>query len=78
MQHNHEKWDGTGYPFGLSGEQIPLESRIISLIDAYDAMSNDRPYRKALSKEKIIEEINRCSGTQFDPELVRLFIEMIE
>ena len=75
---HHERWDGKGYPFGLKGEEIPLECRIISIIDAYDAMSNDRPYRKALSKEEIIAEFKRCAGTQFDPHLVELFLEIIQ
>jgi diguanylate cyclase (GGDEF)-like protein len=73
----HEWWNGKGYPKGLKGENIPLISRIISIIDAYDAMTNDRPYRKALSTEKAIEELKRCAGTQFDPTLVNKFIEII-
>ncbi|OJV62974.1 MAG: hypothetical protein BGO41_09725 [Clostridiales bacterium 38-18] len=70
---HHEKWDGTGYPLGLSGSDIPLECRILSLVDSYDAMTNDRPYRKALSLDSALAEIRRCSGTQFDPDLVDLF-----
>jgi len=75
--YHHEWWDGKGYPKGLKGENIPFISRIISVIDAYDAMTNDRPYRKALSTEKAIEELKRCAGTQFDPTLVNKFIEII-
>ena len=75
--YHHEWWDGKGYPKGLAGESIPLISRIISIVDAYDAMTNDRPYRKALSTEKAIEELKRCAGTQFDPTLVNKFIEII-
>lgn len=74
---HHERWDGKGYPFGLKGEEIPLECRIISIIDSYDAMSNDRPYRKALSREEVITELEKCSGTQFDPELVKMFLGII-
>lgn len=75
---HHEWWNGKGYPLGLKGEEIPLECRIVSIIDAYEAMTNDRPYRKALPSEAAIEEIRRCAGTQFDPELVLKFLEVIE
>lgn len=70
---HHEKWDGTGYPLGLYGGYIPLECRILSIVDTYDAMTNDRPYRKALSHETAVEEIKRCSANQFDPDLVSVF-----
>ena len=72
MSH-HERWDGKGYPLGLKGEEIPLISRIISVVDAYDVMTNDRPYRKALKHESAMEELERCSGTQFDPAIVKEF-----
>ena len=72
---HHEKYDGTGYPLGIKGEDIPLECRILSLVDAFDAMTNDRPYRKALSFEHSIDELKRCSGTQFDPVLVDIFVK---
>ncbi len=72
---HHEKWDGTGYPLGLSGIEIPLECRILSLVDAFDAMTNDRPYRKAISHDEAINEVLLCSGTQFDPDLVVKFLE---
>lgn len=75
--HHHERWDGYGYPHGLSGEEIPLLSRIIFIIDAYDAMVHDRPYRKALSKQEAISELIRNKGKQFDPELTKIFIENI-
>jgi len=75
--HHHERWDGKGYPTGLSGEKIPIASRIISIVDAYDAMTNDRPYRKAIAKEKAIEEIKRCGGSQFDPSLVEVFMNQL-
>lgn len=73
---HHEKWDGTGYPLGIIGKEIPLECRILNIIDSFDAMTNDRPYSKGRSKEDALEEIKRCSGTQFDPELVMMFLEI--
>lgn len=72
---HHERWDGAGYPKGLKGEEIPLLSRILSIIDAFDAMTNNRPYREATTKEKAFAELNHNAGTQFDPELVAIFIE---
>ncbi len=75
--HHHERWDGKGYPRGLAGEKIPLESRIISIVDAYDAMTSDRPYRKALTREMAIEELKRCRGSQFDPALVDTFMNQL-
>jgi len=69
--HHHECWDGSGYPLGLRGEKIPLISRIIAIADAYDVMINGRPYKEAISEEEALAEIERCAGTQFDPELVR-------
>lgn len=75
--YHHERWDGTGYPMGLKEEAIPLLSRIISVCDAYDVMINDRVYNNAISKEEAIAELERCSGTQFDPNVVRAFIESI-
>jgi diguanylate cyclase (GGDEF)-like protein/PAS domain S-box-containing protein len=74
---HHERWDGKGYPMGLEGKKIPITARIISIIDAYDAMTNDRPYRKACSKEFAIKEILKYSGKQFDPVLVEHFIKII-
>lgn len=74
---HHEWFDGNGYPFGLSGINIPLECRIISVIDAYDAMVNDRTYRPALSKTEALEELIRYKGTQFDPEIVDIFLKVI-
>ena len=75
--HHHERWDGNGYPYGLKGEKIPLTSRIIFIVDAYDAITNDRPYRKASSKEFAFSEINRCSGLQFDPNITDIFINQV-
>ncbi len=76
--HHHEFWDGNGYPSHLRGEQIPMLSRIISVVDAYDAMTNDRPYRKAMSNEDALNELKRCAGTQFDPHVVDEFVKMLE
>ncbi len=75
--HHHERWDGKGYPSGLKGKDIPLFSRIICVVDAYEAMTADRPYRKKLSEEYAISEIKRCSGTQFDPRIAKIFIEKV-
>ncbi len=75
--HHHERWDGNGYPLGLKGEGIPLLCRILSIADAYDVMTTDRVYRKAISKEEAIEEIMRNSGAQFDPNISKMFIDMI-
>lgn len=74
---HHERWDGRGYPRGLSGEEIPLEARIIALADSYDAMSSERPYRKALSEEVILFEIRRNAGYQFDPNIAKVFVEKV-
>jgi diguanylate cyclase (GGDEF)-like protein/PAS domain S-box-containing protein len=75
---HHERWDGKGYPQGLCGESIPLLSRILAVSDAYDAMTTDRPYRKALTKEVAFAEIEKNSGTQFDPEIVKIFLEEMQ
>ncbi len=72
---HHEHYDGNGYPKGLRGEEIPLQSRIISIADAYDAMTSSRPYRKTVTTEQAAQEIKRCSQTQFDPALAKVFIE---
>ncbi|MBP3284017.1 MAG: HD domain-containing protein [Clostridia bacterium] len=72
INYHHERYDGKGYPLGLSGKELSLEAQIIALSDAYDAMTSDRPYRKAMTHEEAISEIKRCSDTQFNPELVSL------
>ena len=76
--YHHERYDGTGYPVGLVGEEIPLCARIIAVADALDAMSSDRCYRKRLTEEKILSELRENAGTQFDPHIAELAIEMIE
>jgi diguanylate cyclase (GGDEF)-like protein len=73
---HHEWWNGNGYPLGLKGKDIPLESRILFILDTYDALTNDRPYRKAMTKSKALEIIRNGSGTQFDPELVKVFLKL--
>jgi HD-GYP domain-containing protein (c-di-GMP phosphodiesterase class II) len=75
---HHEKWDGTGYPLGLSGEDIPLECRVLAIVDTFDAMTNDRPYRKAIPVAETVKEIIRCKGTQFDPYLVDVFLQILK
>lgn len=75
---HHERWDGRGYPLGLAGKDIPLIARIISVADTYDAMTSDRAYRRALPHEVTVSEIERCSGTQFDPDIAATFTERIE
>ena len=78
IRHHHEWWNGTGYPDGLSGARIPLAARIICVTDAYDAMSCDRPYRQALGRRAIVSEMERFSGVQFDPELAKEFLVLLE
>ena len=72
---HHERWDGKGYPRGLKGEEIPIQSRILSIVDSYDAMTSERPYKKAMTHEEAIQELMINSGKQFDPGLVQLVIE---
>lgn len=76
--HHHERIDGTGYPGHLAREEIPLESRVLAVADAFDAMTSTRAYRKALPREEALQEIGRCSGTQFDPEVVSCFLRIQE
>ncbi len=78
VYHHHERYDGDGYPDGLKGEDIPISSRIIAVADAYDAMGSDRPYRKKLSKGKIMKELKEQSGKQFDPEVVKALISVLD
>jgi putative nucleotidyltransferase with HDIG domain len=74
--HHHERWDGDGYPYGLGGDQIPLEARILAVADAYDAMISTRPYRAPRTREEALAEVKRCAGTQFDPQLARAFLSL--
>ena len=74
--HHHERWDGSGYPTGSAGADIPPEARVLAVADAFDAMTSDRPYRPALAQARAVAELERCAGTQFDPEVVAVFVEV--
>jgi ribonuclease P protein subunit RPR2 len=74
IAHHHEKFDGTGYPRGLTGPDIPLAARIFAIVDAFDAMTTDRPYRASMAVDEALEEIVRCSGHHFDPDVVEAFL----
>lgn len=76
--YHHERYDGSGYPFGLSGNNIPIIARIIGIADSYDAMTSNRVYRAKLSNNEVISEFERCLGTQFDPEICGIFIDMLK
>ncbi len=78
VRYHQEKWDGTGYPQGLKGEEIPLGSRVAAVVDTFDAITHDRPYRKGKSVKEALEELRRCAGTQFDPMIVELMCEVWE
>jgi putative nucleotidyltransferase with HDIG domain len=78
IRHHHESWDGTGYPDGMKGEEIPLISRVISVADMYDAMTSDRPYRKRRTHEWAVEEIKRVSGTKLDPRVAEAFLQVLK
>lgn len=75
---HHEWWNGKGYSLGLSGEDIALDCRILAVVDAYDVMTNDRPYRKRMPHEKVMAELKRCSGEQFDLYVVEMFIDIMD
>ena len=75
---HQERWDGKGYPLGLSGADIPLECRILAVVDAYDAMTSNRPYRQAMSHELAIKELEYGAGAQFDPEVVSKFLQLLD
>jgi putative nucleotidyltransferase with HDIG domain len=74
--YHHERWDGAGYPSGKAGEEIPVEARVLAVADAFDAMTSDRPYRRALTHEEALAEVERCAGTQFDPQIASVFLEL--
>jgi len=76
--YHHERWDGLGYPTGRAGSEIPLEARILSVADCFDAMTSDRPYRAALPHEQAIAEVDLCRGSQFDPDVAVVFLEAWE
>jgi HD-GYP domain-containing protein (c-di-GMP phosphodiesterase class II) len=76
--HHHEHWDGRGYPHGLSGEEIPLGSRILLVADAYDAMTSDRIYREHVAHDEAVAELERCAGSQFDPQVVAVFVKGVQ
>ncbi len=76
--HHHERWDGTGYPNRLAGDEIPLEARILAVADAYDAMTSTRPYRQALAPNDAAREVARCAGSQFDPGVAEAFSAAFE
>jgi putative two-component system response regulator len=73
---HHEKWDGSGYPRGLKGDQIPLAARVFAIVDVWDALTSDRPYRKAWSEEETRQYIQEQSGIHFDPEMTRVFLNL--
>lgn len=74
--YHHERWDGQGYPHGLTGSDIPLFGRLICLADSFDAMSSTRTYRSSLTPKRVLDEIQRCAGSQFDPQLVKVFLQL--
>lgn len=76
--YHHERWDGRGYPFGLKGEDIPLGSRIMAVVDSYDAMTSTRPYRVPLSHADAVAELQRCAGSMYDPTVVEFFLDLPE
>jgi len=75
---HHEKYDGTGYPNNLKGDEIPYLARVLTVIDSFDAMTSNRPYNKRKTYKEAIEELERCSGTHFDPEIVKVFIKALK
>jgi HD-GYP domain-containing protein (c-di-GMP phosphodiesterase class II) len=77
VRASHERWDGTGYPDGLSGDEIPLAARVVATVDAFDAMTNDRPYRRALERDEARRRIAAGAGSAFDPEVVDALLDAI-
>ena len=78
VRHHHENWDGSGYPDGLEGEEIPVGARVLSIVDCYDALTSDRPYRRALSHGSAIAMIHERRGTMYDPDLVEAFLRIVQ
>ncbi len=78
VRSHHERWDGTGYPTGLRHEEIPLAARVFAIADSFDAMTNDRPYRAAMPVEHAIDEIVLGACTQFDPDVVQVFLDLVD
>jgi HD-GYP domain-containing protein (c-di-GMP phosphodiesterase class II) len=78
VRHHHERWDGAGYPSGLKGEEIPLESRILNVCDSVETMASDRPYHRGKSASAILDEVQRCAGTQFDPLVAETFVRVVQ
>ncbi len=77
VRHSHERWDGNGYPQGLSGENIPLMSRIVAVVDAFEAMTSDRPYRKGMPVQVALERLERDAGSHFDPRITKIFVQLV-
>jgi HD-GYP domain-containing protein (c-di-GMP phosphodiesterase class II) len=77
IYYHHERWDGKGYPTGLKGEEIPIGARIISVADAYQALSSDRPYRKAFPPDKVVKILKEESGTKYDPSVIKVFLKVL-
>jgi putative nucleotidyltransferase with HDIG domain len=78
VRHHHENWDGTGYPDGLSGEAIPIGARVLAIVDCYDALTSDRPYRRALSRDCAVAMIHERRGTMYDPAIVQAFLRIVQ
>ncbi len=78
VRHHHERFDGAGYPDGLKADEIPLPARVFAVADSFDAMTSDRPYRRAMSVERAVSELEGGAGTQFDPDVVRVFVDMMD
>jgi HD-GYP domain-containing protein (c-di-GMP phosphodiesterase class II) len=78
VRHHHERFDGSGYPDGLAGQQIPLAARVLAIIDSYVALTHDRPHRRAVTSEAAVKEIVGLAGTQYDPTLVKMFVKTVE
>ena len=76
IRHHHERWDGSGYPDELKGEETPLLARILAVADGFEAMTSDRPYRRPLSEEEALAQVKKCVGTQWDPEGVKVFLKL--